>query len=258
MPRPSLPAFGRRGGAKVVSTYAAVLDGVHLWLDVDGPVSLRDADTLVATEPAEPPLDLSGLTGETYDVMVQRHQVELATPPGLPLAKTPLAADGVSRWDAVRLDDGRLRLVRARVPATAELDAVDVRGDRVHLRIRPPDRVQPGCHLLLLDTDDQVLETLPVTAHDGLLEALVGVDHLPAGYFGVLRLAVGTDGSWVRIRRRADDLADAHRAVLLPELYAGSLDSRETGLEPDQPVARLRWNPDGLLALRCLDPDEGG
>ena len=32
----------RRGGA-AVATYAAVLDGVHLWLDVEGPVSVRDA-----------------------------------------------------------------------------------------------------------------------------------------------------------------------------------------------------------------------
>jgi hypothetical protein len=27
---------------------------------------------------------------------------------------------------------------------------------------------------------------------------------------------------------------------------------------PDQPRARFRWNPDGLLAVRCLDPDEAG
>jgi hypothetical protein len=102
---------------------------------------------------------------------------------------------------------------------------------------------------LLLDTDDQVLATLPATAHEGLVETLIAVDDLPAGYFGMLRLAVGTDAAWVRIRRRANDLADAHHAVLLPELY-----------EParDQARARLRWNPDGLLALRSIDPDEAG
>ena len=38
-----------------------------------------------------------------------------------------------------------------------------------------------------------------------------------------------------------------HHAVLLPELY-----------EParEEARARLRWNPDGLLALRSIDPDE--
>ncbi len=35
---------GRRDGA-AAATYAAVLDGVHLWLDLDGPVSVRDADS---------------------------------------------------------------------------------------------------------------------------------------------------------------------------------------------------------------------
>ena len=130
---------------------------------------------------------------------------------------------------------------------------MDVRGDRVHLRLRPPNGVEPGCHLLLLDTDDQVRSTLPVTAHDGVLEALLGVDDLPAGYFGVLRLAVGTDTSWVRIRRRGNDLTDPNHAVLLPELHA---DAGELG--PDRPRARLRWNPDGLLALRSIDPDEAG
>jgi hypothetical protein len=100
---------------------------------------------------------------------------------------------------------------------------------------------------LLLDTGDQVLATLPATAHEGLVETLIGVDDLPAGYFWMLRLAVGTDAVWARVRRRADDLADPHHAVLLPELY-----------EParDQARARLRWNPDGLLALRSIDPDE--
>ena len=70
-------------------------------------------------------------------------------------------------------------------------------------------------------------------------------DDLPAGYFGVLRLALGTDSAWVRIRRRGNDLTDPNRAVLLPELRVD-----------DRPRARLRWNPDGLLALRSIGPDE--
>ncbi len=65
----------------------------------------------------------------------------------------------------------------------------------------------------------------------------------------MLRLAVGTEAAWVRIRRRANDLADPHHAVLLPELYGAGPSDRG-------PRARLRWNPDGLLALRSIDPDE--
>jgi hypothetical protein len=173
------------------------------------------------------------------------------------VARTPLAPDGVTQWQVDRLDDGQLRLTRREVAPTAELEAVDVRGGRVHLRIRPVAGVEPGCHLLLLDTDDQVLATVPATAHDGLVETLLGVDDLPAGYFGVLRLVVGADAAWVRIRRRANDLTDPNHAVLLPELFGGTADDRAE-LGPDRPRARLRWNPDGLLALRSIDPDEAG
>ncbi len=235
----------KRRGDTAVAAYAAVLDGVHLWLDLDGPVSVRDPGSGEVVELGEPPVDLTGLAGSTYDVLTGASAVQLATPPQQ--ARTPLAPDGTTRWEVIRLDDGRLQLARHTVPATAELEAVDVRGDRVHLRVRPPE-VEPGCHLLLLDTDDQVRATLPATAHEGLVETLIAVDDLPAGYFGVLRLAVGTDSSWVRIRRRGNDLADPNRAVLLPELYDEHL--------PDRPRARLRWNPDGLLALRSIGPDE--
>ena len=250
--------LGRRGGAPV-ATYAAVLDGRHLWLHVesvegdDGSPALWDVDTKAVSELGDGPFDLTGLTGTTYDVVVKRTPVQLATDPGSPLSRTPLAPDGITQWEVLRLDDGALRLVRRTVPPTAELDAIDVRGDRVHLRIRPAGEIELGCHLLLLDTEDQVLGSLPVTAHDGLLEALVSVDDLPAGYFGMLRLAVGTDGSWVRIRRRDNDLADPNHAVLLPELYAVDPDGEPV---PDRPRARFRWNPDGLLALRSIDPDE--
>ena len=251
----------RRREGVAVATYAAVLDGVHLWLDVDGPISVRDTGSGAATELVDHPFDLSGLTGSTYDVLAGTAPVRLAEAPARPLARTPLAPDGVTQWEVTRLDDGRVQLSRRSVAPTAELDAVDVRGDRVHLRIRPPDSVEPGCHLLLLDTDDQVLATLPVTAHDGLLETLLGVDDLPAGYFGVLRIAVGTEAAWLRVRRRANDLADPNHAVLLPELFGVDLAGvdrvdADSDLVPDQPRARLRWNTDGLLALRSIDPDE--
>jgi hypothetical protein len=250
MPNPLSRALKRRGEG-AVATYAAVLDGVHLWLDVEGHVSVREADGRTVTGLGEHPYDLAGLTGAAYDVLAGKAPVRLAAAPEPDLTRTPLAPDGATQWQVERLDDGGLRLTRRTVAPTAELLAVDVRGDRVHLRIRPADGVEPGCHLLLLDTSDQVLATLPATAHDGLVETLLGVDDLPAGYFGVLRLAVGTDTAWMRIRRRANGLADPNHAVLLPELFG-----EVSELGSAKPRARLRWNSDGLLALRSIDPDE--
>jgi hypothetical protein len=247
--------FGRRDSPAVAS-YAAVLDGAHLWLDVEGAVSVREVDDNGVVGLGDHPHDLTGLTGTSYDVLAGGAPVRLIEEPRRDLARTPLAPDGVTRWAVERLGDGALRLTRREVPATAVLDAVDVRGDRLHLQVRPPDGVEPGSHLLLLDTDDQVLATLPATAQDGVLEALLGSDDLPAGYFGVLRLAVGTETSWVRIRRADNDLSDPNHAVLLPELLVDPASEAELG--PDRIRARLRWNPDGLLALRSIDPTTPG
>lgn len=234
------------GAGAAVATYAAVLDGVHLWLDVDGPVAVREVGGKAVTGLGEHPHDLGALTGSTYDVLAGGEPVTLTALPERPLARTPLAPDGRTRWEVLRTDDGRLRLARRTVAATAGLEAVDVRGDRLHLRLRPPGEVRPGCHLLLLDTEDRLLATLPATAHEGLVETLVGIDDLPAGWFGMMRPALGTEDDWVRVRRVGNDLADPHHAVLLPELAD----------DQGRPRARLRWNPDGLLALRSIGPDE--
>jgi hypothetical protein len=214
----------RRRGEATTATYAAVLDGVHLWLDVDGPVTVRD-DAGRVTELGPSPCDLSGLTAASYDVLAGGAAVEIGALPGDPLTRTPLSPDGRTQWELT--GDGPLRLHRHEVAPTVALEAVELRDDRLRLTV-----AGGGGHLLLLDTDDRIRATLPTTS--------LAVDDLPAGYVGVLRLAVGSEQSWLRIRRRANDLTDPHRAVLLPEL-AGP------------PATRLRWNPDGLLALRVLE-----
>src|SRR4051812_1330797 len=99
MPNPLSRAFRRRDGATVVSTYAAVLDGVHLWLDADALVSARDVDTGKVTPLGDHPHDLRTLTGSTYDVLAGGSPVELVSPSGDPLPRPPLGPDGRSQWE---------------------------------------------------------------------------------------------------------------------------------------------------------------
>jgi hypothetical protein len=234
-----------------VAAYAAVLDGRHLWLalpgDLDGTLALKHGTDTLPLEAEhtgrwlECRADLAALlpaTDAAYDVVIKTSRLK----PARPVHGTPVAARPAT-YAVERADDGHLVVRRTTPVPTATLETVELRGDRVHLRVE--HGVEVGCHLLLLDQDDALLATLPVTAHDGLLEALVGVDDLPAGYFGMLRVAVGTPERHLRVRRRADDLPDANRAVLLPELF-----------EDEELRARFRWNPDGLLAVRHLAPGE--
>ena len=241
--------FGRREGGAAVAAYAGVLDGVHLWLSLESgeAAQLEGQGRILPLDGVTDLLTLipGGMSDPPYWDIVSNERGVWAAADAVHGPRISLSPDGLTRLILERTETGHLRVSRHAAPPTAQLEAIDVRSDRVHLRIQPHDGVEPGCHLLLLDADDQVLATLPVTAHDGHVEALVGVDDLPAGYFGMLRPAVGTDAAWVRIRRRANALADPNHAVLLPELYA----------VPDQPRARFRWNPDGLLALRSIDPD---
>ena len=253
-----------------VAAYAGVLDGRHLWLAIHatpGSLFLRDVETgdllPLQADPTEHPdyvsvrVDLTalapgGVGPAAYDVVLKSSRLMPARPvwgppPSDGPMRVPPALDGVTQFAVDRTDDGHLRVLRQTIPAAAELVAIERREQSVHLTMRPPGAVEPGTHLLLLDPEDGVLGTLPVTGHDGLLEALVGVDDLPAGWFGVLRFALGAPESWVRIRRRHSDLADPNHAVLLPELYDD---------DPDLPRARFRWSPDSLLALRVIDPDE--
>lgn len=230
-----------------VAAYAGILDGRHLWLTLESgqAAELHGQGQVI---PLGEVTDLLGVPRGDYRVVSEGRPV-WARPPAPDPTRTPVAPDGRSQLVLERDDLGHLTVVRRETEPTAVLAAIELRDSDVHLTLLPPDGVVPGAHLLLLDTDDRLLGQLPVTGHDGHIETLLGAADLPAGYFGFVRLALGTESEWVRIRRRANDLADPHSAVLLPELH--DPDSTD-----DAPVARFRWNPDGHLTIRVLDPDE--
>jgi hypothetical protein len=239
-----------------VAAYAGILDGQHLWLTMESgePAALHDPSSGTTLDLTREITDLLAAlpdTEATYDV-VQSGRPVWAAPVADDPTRVPASPDGRTQLSLVRTDSGHLQVTRRALLPTALLEAIELRDGDGHLTLLPPDGIQPGSRLLLLDTDDQVLDQLPVTAHDGHVEALVGVPDLPAGYLGVVRLALGTEAAWVRIRRRRNDLADPHRAVLLPELSESAVE----GDDQNVPRARFRWNPDSWLVLRVLDPAE--
>jgi hypothetical protein len=247
-----------------VAAYAGILDGRHLWLTLEsgGPGALLDATTGATYDLGGDVTDLLSLLppgDATYDV-VQAGRPVWGPPLGTgDPTRVPVSPDGLTQLSLDRTDSGHLQVGRRPVAATALLEAIELRDGDAHLTLLPPDDVLPGTHLLLLDATDQLLDQLPVTAHDGRVEALLGVADLPAGYFGIIRLALGTEAAWVRIRRRRSDLADPHRAVLLPELHDGTDADGDAESGEVAPRARFRWNPDSHLVLRVLDdPAEHG
>lgn len=245
--------FGSRRRAEgPVASYAGILDGRHLWLSLesDGVAGLRGpSGSHPLTAGITDLLELLPAGDATYDVVLDGDPVSIAPFHDDPV-RVPLSPDGRTQLSLERTDAGHLRVGRRSVAPTALLEAIELRGADAHLTIQPAGEVQQGTHLVLLDAEDQVLDTLPVTAHEGHVEALLGVAELPAGYFGVVRLAIGTETEWVRIRRRACDLVDAHKAVLLPELHDATDD------DDSEPKARFRWSPDSLLVVRILEPAE--
>lgn len=248
----------RRRKEGPVAAYAGILDGRHLWLTLEsgGSAALHDAAAGTTVDLAGDVTDLLSLlpAGEaTYDVVEAGRPVWGPPPASGEPTRVPVSPDGLTQLALARTEAGHLQVTRRPVPATALLEVIELRDGEAHLTLRPSGDVLPGTRLLLLDATDQPLDQLPVTAHDGHVEALLGVADLPAGYFGIVRLALGTETSWMRIRRRRSDLADPHRAVLLPELHdaASAADA-----EADAPRARFRWNPDSHLVLRVLDPAE--
>ncbi|GEP35840.1 hypothetical protein NSZ01_36080 [Nocardioides szechwanensis] len=252
-PPPPTPPRGRP-----VAAYAAV-DGRTLWLAVDagpGTLGLRDdAGTVVPLRSAvadEQPgylsarVDLDELFGTAQDTTA--YDAVLVTGGGSAKAvwSYPLpaeskvcprvSADGTHLWDLARRDDGTLQVVRVPQPASVWLRSLRLEGETVTVTTDPVPDAEP--ELRLADLEGNVVLTRQMTlGDDGLLRATLSLADLPPGDEVWPRVHVGD----VPVRRRHNDLAKPQQATLLPMLF---------GDDPETPMLRFRFAPEGMLGLR--------
>jgi len=250
---PSAPAGP---GARPVATYAAVLDGRHLWLGVDRPgtPALRDAvggqvvvtapEALDTVDPGRVPAVLRLPDAPHPDL-----EAVLVAPDGTTVpvlagpadgGRVPIGPDGRHRWAAYRAEDASLRLRAEAVPDALVLQGITTAAGALVLRCEPPaplallagpngpDGSDAGTVVTLAGADDGQGGTA-VTPAD-----LVGLAAGPV-------LVVGA-ADHRAVRRRADSLPGPGRGAPLPEL----LDADGT------PVLRLRWSPEGVLQGEVL------
>lgn len=254
-------------GAPVVA-YAGILDGEHLWLAVaaaPGTLALRDVATgdvhaLVSDLPEDGlahrsvRADLTALPGTdaaTYDAVLVPtgggSPVPVWAPP--PAGDTPLTTpptrDGRWQLDLARAADGTLQVTRRPLGPSAELLALSVAGDGLHLLL---GGVPAAGELLLLTRAGEVRAAFPLQPDGDRVRAVLTVAGLPEGGPRFATVAVGTAQAPVPVRRRHNGLADPNPAVVLPELF---------GEDPERPRLRLRYAADGRLTVRLPDPGAG-
>jgi hypothetical protein len=252
-----------------VAAYAGILDGHTLWLAVEatpGTLALRDAagdvhplhSDLPEHDPAyrDVRADLLGLPGEdeaAYDVVVVPpggRAPRLVWVPPFPASPTRVPSTPDGRWQLglARTEEGMLRVRRSR--SAPGLDVLDLAVAEDGIRVAfaagdpsdPDDPGDPG--ELRLVEEGTVLAAYPLTREGDRQHAVIAEGALPHGTGQLARLLVGD----LPLRRRANDLANPHQAVLLPVLF---------GDDPDLARLRLRWTPEGHLVARIVDRNEG-
>lgn len=222
----------------VAAGYARILDGETLWLAVpttatadlsvrglptgERPLPTEHADGLAVAR-----THLVGLlegVGDERVVLTFTLGDEPVTYESGPLpgpTKVPTTLDG--RWQLrVASADGELRVVRTPADPAARVLSVTTDADGVLLRLDAD-----GGDLASVDSDDQVLGSVPVTA-DGAARP-----DLPPG-----RLVVRTGAVTLPVVRRVRDLKRPNAAVALPSLSGDR---------------RLQWQPDGRLVVARVD-----
>ena len=254
---------GRR--ARVV--HAGVLDGETLWLtaeSAEGTLFARHPSTdalvplpgdLVEDRDGELSFraDLDVLRDDaptTYDLVLVREDKPLslwAPPPDAGPMVTPPTRDGRHQFSLHHGPADALQLHVAPMPAQAELVALTVVPAGIEVAVRGV----PGPADLTLRTDrDELRASFSMAVEGGVGRGVLTPAGLPESGPVFARLAVGAEQS-LPIRRARNELRHPNDAVQLPELLDG---------DGERVVARLRWSPQGALAIRltALESDRTG
>jgi hypothetical protein len=259
---PPSPPTPPRGSP--VAAYAGILDGQTLWLAIPaapGTLALRDeggaVHPLASDLPEDDPayrsvraslLDLPGQDDATYDAVLvpgsgRAPRTIWTAPLNRGPTRVPPSRSGAWQFSLGRAEDGTLRVRRRRREPGCDVLAMDVTEEGLVLTLAAGDG-----DLLVLE-DDEVVATFPVTPLDGAGVALLTEPELPEPRGQLVRLALGTAGARVPLRRWNNDLTNPGAAVLLPQLH---------GADPDIPTLRLRYAPDGTLGARMVGRPEDG
>ena len=186
---------GRRDGA-AVATYAAVLDGVHLWLDLDDTVRSRARHRLrrASSSSASSPTTWAGSPGRPTTCWSGKAPVRfgrLHPSCRWPGRRSPRTASPSGTWSGSTTAGCSSRGAPCRRPPCSTRSTCAATGCTCGSG-RPP-RSSPAATCCCSTPTTRCSRRCRRPRHEGLLETLISVDDLPAGYFGVLRLAVGTD-----------------------------------------------------------------
>ncbi|MBC9734584.1 hypothetical protein [Nocardioides marmotae] len=264
--RPARPVPPR---GRPVATYAAVLDGEHLWLAVEaapGTLALRETgseevltlvgdheDSLSHVSVRADLLALPGTDDATYDAVLVgpggRAPRPVWTPPLADVGPdvqagptiVPTSRDGSLRFALERAEDGTLRLVRTAVAEPLpRLASVISTGDAVELHV--VGAIGGELQLRAGGPDGEVVASVPLVTGRAVLHR----DAVPLDRGRKLAVTAGTATAARPVTRDANDLREANPATLLPHLY---LD------DADRPLWRLVWTADRTLGVRVPPRD---
>ncbi|MET1059333.1 MAG: hypothetical protein ABWX84_07035 [Nocardioides sp.] len=252
-----------------MATYARILDGAHLWLEVHsatkGTLTLVDPDgsavveglSIGADRTTALVIDLMQLTLDD-DVAIsflclgvdgRSHPVRLADVGHQPRARTPATPDGRFRFTVSANETGDLQLTRASVSPAVPVRRVGPVEDGLEVSWRAPSGGTP--RMVLRGPIGDVLAEIDTVQDDDDVYGTLRSEELPPGSFSAALWVIDpvddTASAGKPLRRAHDDLARPSTSVVMPE-YRIRADGQVQ-------ILRLTWSDDGALGVERTTED---